>query len=270
MTDQPSPDGDDGRVFSVRLSNFEGPFDLLLHLISQQKLDVTHVALHTVTDDFIAYTKRLGAELGLDQTTEFLVVAATLLDLKAARLLPSAEVDDEEDLALLEAQDILFARLLEYRAYRHVAELFSAMEEQARYRYPRATSLEDRYVDLLPDVVLGVTPDQFAELAAAAFRPRPDPEVSIAHMHGELVTVPGEARAILARFATAGTGEWLTFHEIVADCDSVLRIVVRFLSLLELFREKAIDIDQDEPLGALRVRWTGIEPALSDAGDDYG
>ncbi|GGC61403.1 segregation/condensation protein A [Hoyosella rhizosphaerae] len=257
-------------VFSVRLSNFEGPFDLLLTLIGQQKLDVTHVALHQVTDDFIAHTKRLGEEYGLDQTTEFLVVAATLLDLKAARLLPAADVDDEEDLALLEAQDVLFARLLEYRAYRQIAELFSELEQNAQARFPRSVSLEDRFVDLLPEVTLGITAEKFAELAAAAFRPRPSPEVSIKHMHGEDITVPEEAQTLLQTFRDNSHGRWFTFTELVADCDSVLRLVVRFLSLLELFRDKAIDIDQDEPLGVLRVRWTGTEQDRNEPGNLNG
>ena len=124
----------DPSKFRVRLLNFEGPFDLLLSLISQHRLDVTEVALHTVTDDFISFTKSLGADVGLDQTTEFLVVAATLLDLKAARLLPSGDVEDAEDLALLEVRDLLFARLLQYRAYKQVALLFGELEAAALRR----------------------------------------------------------------------------------------------------------------------------------------
>ncbi|MBB3038659.1 segregation and condensation protein A [Hoyosella altamirensis] len=268
LPDDAQPD-DPGEIFRVTLRNFEGPFDLLLSLISQQRLDVTEVALHKVTDDFIAYTRRLGSQLGLDQTTEFLVVAATLLDLKAARLLPSAEVEDNEDLALLDARDLLFARLLQYRAFMQLAQVFSEMEERALRRYPRSVSLEDRFTSLLPDVVLGVTPERFAEIAAAAFRPRPVPEVNVTHMHAEYISVPAESRILLRRLRERGAGEWVAFPALVADCDSVMRIVARFLSMLELYREKALDIAQPEPLGALQVSWTGVEPQLAGAGEDY-
>ena len=169
--------------FKVHLANFEGPFDLLLQLISQHQLDVTEVALHRVTDDFIAYTRALGADWNLDETTEFLVIAATLLDLKAARLLPAAEVESEDDLALLEARDLLFARVLQYRAYKQVAALFGELEQGALRRYPRSVALEERYVGLLPEVMLGVTPEKFAEIAVAVFRPKPPPTVSLAHLH---------------------------------------------------------------------------------------
>ena len=169
--------------FTVRLDNFEGPFDLLLQLISQHRLDVTEVALHQVTDEFLAYTKALGERWNLDETTEFLVVAATLLDLKAARLLPSGDVEDSDDLALLEARDLLFARLLQYRAYKQVAARFSELEAGALRRYPRAVSLESRFQGLLPEVTIGVDPQRFAEIAAAVFWPKPPPSVSLQHLH---------------------------------------------------------------------------------------
>ncbi len=169
--------------FQVRLTNFEGPFDLLLQLIFAHRLDVTEVALHQVTDDFIAYTREIGSQLGLEETTAFLVIAATLLDLKAARLLPAGQVDDEEDLALLEVRDLLFARLLQYRAFKHVAEMFAELEATALRSYPRAVSLEDRFTDLLPEVMLGVDAERFAQIAAIAFTPRPVPTVATEHLH---------------------------------------------------------------------------------------
>ena len=187
--------------FHVRLSNFEGPFDLLLQLIFAHRLDVTEVALHQVTDEFIAYTKAVGAQLELDETTAFLVVAATLLDLKAARLLPAGEVDDAEDLALLEVRDLLFARLLQYRAYKHVAEMFAELEAAALRSYPRAVSLEDRFADLLPEVMLGVDAESFAQIAAIALTPRPIPTVATEHLHETTDLDPrtGRARARRAR-----------------------------------------------------------------------
>ncbi|RSN52421.1 segregation/condensation protein A [Amycolatopsis sp. WAC 04182] len=240
--------------FKVNLSNFQGPFDLLLQLISQHQLDVTEVALHQVTDDFIAYTRALGTEWNLDETTEFLVIAATLLDLKAARLLPAAEVESEDDLALLEARDLLFARVLQYRAYKQVAALFGELEAGALRRYPRSVALEDRFMGLLPEVMLGVDPAKFAEIAVAVFKPKPPPTVSIAHIHMGRVSV--REHAALLRLKLAELGE-ATFGELVEDCEHTVEIVARFLALLELYREATVQFEQLEALAELHVRWTG-------------
>ncbi len=268
-------DSDKTGKFHLRLSNFEGPFDLLLQLISSRRLDVTEVALHKVTDEFIAYTKALTAQAEasglradkvLDQTTEFLVVAATLLDLKAARLLPSGEVTDEEDLELLEARDLLFARLLQYRAFKQVAELLAELEAAALQRYPRAVSLEERYLDLLPEVTLGVDAAGFAEVAAAAFRPRPVPTVGIDHIHQHAVSVAEQAAIILELLKAKGAGGWTTFHELIVDCEVPVQIVARFLALLELYRGRNIEFEQPDPLGPLRVSWTGEPSAAKETG----
>ncbi|MFD4466678.1 segregation and condensation protein A [Rhodococcus sp. NPDC058505] len=259
--------------FRVRLRNFEGPFDLLLTLISQRRLDVTEVALHQVTDDFIAYTRELGAEMELDQTTEFLVVAATLLDLKAARLLPSGEVDDPEDLALLEARDLLFARLLQYRAYKQIAQLFAELESVALRRYPRSVALEDRYLGLLPEVTLGVDAAAFADIAAAAFAPRPVPTVGLGHLHAPVVSVPEQAALLLDLLRDRGQGEWAGFADLITDCEMTVQIVARFLALLELYRQRAVAFDQPEPLGMLRVSWTGeggVDGHAMASAEDYG
>jgi segregation and condensation protein A len=240
--------------FQVRLSNFEGPFDLLLQLIFAHRLDVTEVALHQVTDDFIAYTKEIGPQLELDETTAFLVIAATLLDLKAARLLPAGEIHDEEDLALLEVRDLLFARLLQYRA-------FAELEAAALRSYPRAVALEERYSDLLPEVMLGVDAQLFAEIAASAFTPRPVPTVATEHLHELIVSVPEQAEQLLAELQRRGQGRWATFSELVADCREPIVIVGRFLALLELYRARAVAFDQSEPLGVLQISWTGDRPS---------
>jgi segregation and condensation protein A len=247
--------------FHVRLSNFEGPFDLLLQLIFAHRLDVTEVALHQVTDDFITYTKEIGPQLELDETTAFLVIAATLLDLKAARLLPAGEIHDEEDLALLEVRDLLFARLLQYRAFKHVAEMFAELEAAALRSYPRAVALEDRYSDLLPEVMLGVDAQLFAEIAASAFTPRPVPTVATEHLHELIVSVPEQAEQLLAELQRRGQGRWATFSELVADCREPIVIVGRFLALLELYRVRAVAFDQSEPLGVLQISWTGDRPS---------
>ncbi|MGA7052273.1 MAG: segregation/condensation protein A [Mycobacterium sp.] len=246
--------------FQVRLTNFEGPFDLLLQLIFAHRLDVTEVALHQVTDDFIAYTREIGSNLELEETTAFLVIAATLLDLKAARLLPAGQVDDEEDLALLEVRDLLFARLLQYRAFKHVAEMFAELEATALRSYPRAVSLEDRFSELLPEVMLGVDAERFAQIAAIAFSPRPVPTVALGHLHDLKVSVPEQAKKLLAILEARGSGQWTSFSELVADCGATIEVVGRFLALLELYRMRTVAFDQSEPLGVLQISWTGERP----------
>jgi segregation and condensation protein A len=252
-----APDKAPEKGFRVRLTNFEGPFDLLLQLIFAHRLDVTEVALHTVTDEFIAYTRAIGPSLELDETTAFLVIAATLLDLKAARLLPAGEVQDEEDLALLEVRDLLFARLLQYRAFKHVAEMFAELEAAALRSYPRAVSLEDQFAELLPEVMIGVGAQSFAEIAAAVFTPRPVPTVSTDHLHMARVSVPEQAERLMAMLERRGVGHWASFSELVAECTEPIQIVGRFLALLELYRAKAVAFEQSEPLGVLQVSWTG-------------
>ena len=244
---------DDG-VFTVRLANFEGPFDLLLQLISRHKMDVTEVALSKVTDEFMAHIRAMGPDWDLDETTEFLVVAATLLDLKAARLLPAAEVEDEGDLALLEARDLLFARLLQYRAYKQIADIFSGRLDDEARRYPRTVGLEAHHAELLPDVVISIGAEGFAKLAVKAMQPRPKPQVYVDHIHAPLVSVQEQAQIVVARLRELGEA---SFRALVADTDDTLTVVARFLALLELYREKAVALEQETALGDLLVRWTG-------------
>lgn len=259
--------GADDRRFTVRLVNFEGPFDLLLQLISRHKLDVTEVALSKVTDEFMAYIRAMGPDWDLDQTTEFLVVAATLLDLKAARLLPTAEVEDEADLALLEARDLLFARLLQYRAYKRIAEIFSDRLESESRRCPRTVGLEPQHAELLPEVVISIGPEGFARLAVRAMRPRPEPQVYVDHIHTPLVSVREQAEIVVARLRAEGE---ISFRALTEDAPDTLTVVARFLALLELYREKAVALDQEEALGDLLVRWAGgegSEPLVTDEFD---
>jgi segregation and condensation protein A len=242
--------------FTVRLANFEGPFDLLLGLISKHKMDVTEVALSRVTNEFMAYIHAMGPDWDLDQTTEFLVVAATLLDLKAARLLPSAEVEDEADLALLEARDLLFARLLQYRAYKQIAAIFAERLEHEALRYPRTVGLEPQHAELLPEVVLSIGPERFAQLAVKAMLPKPKPQVYVDHIHAPLVSVREQGERVIALLRELGVA---SFGQLTADAPDTLTVVARFLALLELYREKAVALDQEEALGLLQVRWTGGE-----------
>jgi segregation and condensation protein A len=241
-------------TFSVRLEVFEGPFDLLLSLIARHQLEVTEVALAQVTDEFLAHIRALGDEWDLGQASGFLVVAATLLDLKAARLLPAGEVDDEEDLALLEARDLLFARLLQYRAYQQVARLLAdALAVEAR-RHPRAVTLEPRFAGLLPEVLIGLGPHEFAALAARTLAPRPAPVVALDHVHAPAVSVREQAALLAGRLRGCGAA---TFRALTADCPATLYVVARFLALLELFRDGLVAFEQVAPLGELHVRWQG-------------
>lgn len=252
--------------FEVHLANFEGPFDLLLSLIAKHKLDVTEVALSQVTDEFIAYIGALGPEWDLDQASEFLVVAATLLDLKAARLLPSGEVEDEEDLALLEARDLLFARLLQYRAYKEVAAILAGRMAEESKHFPRAVGLEDRYTSALPEVVVGLGPAELAVLAAKVLEPKPVPTVALAHLHQARVSVREQAAVLVDRLRRSRS---VTFRALSADCPTTLHVVARFLALLELYRERAVSFEQVTPLGELTVRWTGDDEADLAVGDEF-
>jgi len=267
--------GGGGRAtpFQVRLENFEGPFDLLLQLIAKHQLDVTEVALSQVTDEFIAHIRALGADWDLGQATEFLVVAATLLDLKAARLLPAAEVEDEEDLALLEARDLLFARLLQYRAYKQAAGLFRQLIAEHAHRHPRSVELEPRFAELLPEVLLGVGPEQFARIAARVLAPKPVPTVSVDHIHMPRVSVREHAAILREWLQRLGVA---TFRSLTDDCQHTLEVVARFLAMLELYREGVVAFEQVAALGELHVRWTGPadggpgeEPA-TDLDEEYG
>ncbi|TQN43140.1 condensin subunit ScpA [Blastococcus colisei] len=254
--------------FTVKLTNFEGPFDLLLQLIGKHKLDVTEIALSTVTDEFIAHLRALGDQLDLDQASEFLVVASTLLDLKAARLLPAADVEDEEDLELLEARDLLFARLLQYKAYKQAARFLRERETEAAHRYPRAAALEPRFADLVPEVLLDLSPEQFAAMAARVLTPKAPEVVSVSHLHAPPVSVAEQLLAVRNHLVRSGTA---TFRALTADCGHTLEVVARFLALLELYRQQRVVFEQLTPLGELHVRWTGgTAPADSRSGDVDG
>lgn len=252
--------------FEVHLDVFEGPFDLLLGLIAKHKLDITEVALSKVTDEFIAYIRGRGPEWDLGQASEFLVVAATLLDLKAARLLPAGEVDDEEDLALLEARDLLFARLLQYKAYKQVAAIFAARLGDEAHRHPRGVSLEPAFADLLPELVLGLGPEEFARIAARALMPREPPTVAVSHLHEPLVSVREQAAVMVDRLRRARV---VTFRALSANAGSPLVVVARFLALLELYRDGAVAFEQVTPLGELHIRWTGADEGDVELHDEF-
>lgn len=243
--------------FSVHLSNFDGPFDLLLQLISRHKMDVTEVALSIVTDEFISFIRALeasGEGWDLDQATEFLVVAATLLDLKAARLLPTGEVEDEEDLALLEARDLLFARLLQYRAFKEIAATFSERILAADKSFPRVVALDPALASLLPEVLIGVGAQRFAAIAERVLTPKVSPVVAVEHLHMPLVSVTEESKRVVEALRHSKS---LSFRNLISDADSTLVVVARFLALLDLYRQGVLRFDQVVALGELHISWTG-------------
>ncbi len=256
-------------AFSVHLDNFDGPFDLLLQLISRHRMDITEVALSAVTDEFISFIRRLeasGEGWKLDQATEFLVVAATLLDLKAARLLPSGEVEDETDLALLEARDLLFARLLQYRAFKEIASTFQErilLEDKA---FARVVALDSALAALLPEVLIGVGPERFAAIAERVLTPKITPAVAVEHLHMPLVSVAEEAKWVVEALRKSKS---MSFRHLVADAQSTLVIVARFLALLDLYRQGALRFDQVVALGELQISWTGTEAGDVSAGEEF-
>lgn len=250
--------------FLVELDVFEGPFDLLLGLISKHKLDITEVSLSKITDDFIAHMKTLDGDL--EQTSQFLVVAATLLDMKTARLLPQTDVEDEDDLALLEARDLLFARLLQYKAFKEVAGVIKSKMEAEANRYPREVTLDPRFAQLLPEVIISVTPGELAALAAKALAPKPEPVLSLHHIHAPTVSVREQAHLMVDRLRREGAS---TFRVLIADAPDLMTKVARFLAVLELFREGMIAFEQATPMGDLHLRWTGSEQGDIDVGDEY-
>ena len=256
-------------AFSVHLDNFDGPFDLLLQLISRHKMDITEISLSLVTDEFIAFIRALeasGEGWRLDQATEFLVVAATLLDLKAARLLPSGEVDDEEDLALLEARDILFARLLQYRAFKEIAATFSERITTADKFFPRVVALDPTLSALLPEVLIGVGPQRFAAIAERVLTPKVAPIVSVEHLHLALVSVAEESRVVVEALRRSKS---LSFRNLVSDAENTMVIVARFLALLDLYRQGVLRFDQVMALGELQISWTGSESGEVEVTDEF-
>jgi segregation and condensation protein A len=249
-------------AFSVHLDNFDGPFDLLLQLISKHKLDITEVSLSLVTDEFISFIRALeasGEGWRLDQATEFLVIAATLLDLKAARLLPSGEIEDEEDLALLEARDILFARLLQYRAFKEIALNFQEAILAADKSFPRVVALDPALANLLPEVLIGVGPERFASIADRVLTPKVAPVVAVEHLHSALVSVAEESKLVVEALRK---GRTVSFRTLIQEADSTLVVVARFLALLDLYRQGALRFEQVVALGELQISWVG-----SDEGD---
>ena len=253
----------------MSLDVFDGPFDLLLSLISQHELDITEVALSRVTDEFIAYLRSMQTAEQLDEASEFLVVAVTLLDMKVAGLLPQGELVDAESVALLEARDLLFARLLQYRAFKEVSAWFAQHLQAEDRRHTRSVPLEEKYRRAVPELVWTLSPDDFAALAVVAMAPKEIPHVGLDHLHAPLVSIREQAAIVVTLLRAAGT---LNFRDLVAGVDQTGVVVARFLAVLELYRHAALSFEQLEPLGELTLRWTAerwSDDSLASLGADY-
>ncbi|MFB7885730.1 segregation and condensation protein A [Microbacterium sp. NPDC056057] len=275
----PSPDASTGSAtgegpatgegFRVALSNFDGPFDLLLTLISKHELDITEVSLSLVTNEFIAYLRELGPGEELDEASEFLVVAATLLDMKVAGLLPQGELVDAESVALLEARDLLFARLLQYRAFKEVSSWFERCLRREAVRHTRSVRLDEKYRNAVPELVWSLSADDFAALALLAMTPKEIPRIGFDHLHAPLVSIREQAAIVVTLLRDAGS---LTFRELIAGVGQPGVVVARFLSVLELYRHAALSFEQLEPLGELTLRWSAqrwSDENLATLGADY-
>ncbi|MGU3643916.1 segregation and condensation protein A [Microbacterium sp. C23T] len=275
----PSPDASTGSAtgegpatgegFRVALTNFDGPFDLLLTLISKHELDITEVSLSLVTNEFIAYLRELGPGEELDEASEFLVVAATLLDMKVAGLLPQGELVDAESVALLEARDLLFARLLQYRAFKEVSSWFERCLRREAVRHTRSVRLDEKYRNAVPELVWSLSADDFAALALLAMTPKEIPRIGFDHLHAPLVSIREQAAIVVTLLRDAGS---LTFRELIAGVGQPGVVVARFLSVLELYRHAALSFEQLEPLGELTLRWSAqrwSDENLATLGADY-
>ena len=258
-----------GEGFRVSLGVFDGPFDLLLTLLSKHELDITEVSLSLVTTEFIAYLRQLGPAEELEEASEFLVVAATLLDMKVAGLLPQGELVDAESVALLEARDLLFARLLQYRAFKEVSAWFAGCLRREDRRHTRSVRLDAKYRSAVPELVWTLSADDFAALALLAMTPKEIPHVGLDHLHAPLVSIREQAAIVVTLLRDAGT---LNFRELIAGVGQPGVVVARFLSVLELYRHSALSFEQLEPLGELTLRWSAqrwSDENLATLGADY-
>lgn len=256
-------------AFRVSLANFDGPFDLMLSLLSKHELDITEIALSVITEEFISFLANLDDAAELEQASEFLVVAATLLDMKVASLLPQGEVVDAEDIALLEARDLLFAKLLQYRAFKKASAWFDEHLTAEETRHARSVRLDERYRETTPELVWTLSADDFAALAALALAPKEIPVVGLDHLHAPLVSIREQAAVVVSMLRSNGTA---TFRQLIAGVTERGVIVARFLAILELYRGASITFDQAEPLGELTVRWSDndwSDDDLANLGADY-
>jgi segregation and condensation protein A len=239
---------------SVATPVYEGPFDLLLHLILKEQVDLYEINLALIVDEYLAEIERLQG-LDLDVATEFLLIAATLVELKARRLLPGRDdIDLDDELALWEERDLLLARLLECKTFKDVAGVFGRLADEADRSFPRAVGPDERFAELVPDLLAGVTPTRLRDACLKAVQPRPVPKIDLYHVAPVRVSVADAVAELVDELPRVGR---ITFRRLTADLVERLEVIVRFLAILELFKQGVVDLEQSERFGDIEVVWTG-------------
>jgi segregation and condensation protein A len=239
---------------SVATPVFEGPFDLLLHLILKEQVDIYEVNLAVIVDEYLAEVERMQ-HLDLDVATEFLLIAATLVELKARRLLPGRDdVDLDDELALWEERDLLLARLLECKTFKDVAGVFSRLADEADRSFPRAVGPDERFAELMPDLLAGVSPVRLRDALVRALQPKPLPTIDLYHVAPVRASVADALVELVDELPRAGR---ITFRRLTAELVERLEIIVRFLAVLELFKQGLVELDQPQRFGDIEIVWTG-------------
>lgn len=256
--------------YEVSTPVFEGPFDLLLHLIMREQVDLYEVSISTIVDAYLLELDRLvrgrdaGERLDLDVATEFLLIAATLVELKARRLLPGVDDSDlDDELALWEERDLLLSKLLECKTFKDAAGALARLGDEASRSFPRTAGLEDRFLDLTPDLLAGVSAEDLRTAFLRAVGPKPVPTVDISHLHVSLASVGEAMEELLDELPRAGR---ISFRRLTSGLVERLEVVVRFLALLELFKQGLVDLDQAGSFAELNVIWVGEDGEQRDLG----
>lgn len=253
-------------AYDVATPVFEGPFDLLLHLILREEVDIHEISLATIVDAYLEELKRMQT-LDLEVATEFLLIAATLVELKARRLLPGKEdVDLDDDLALWEERDLLLARLLECKTFKDVARILSRFVDEADRVYGRVAGPDERFMTVMPDLLEGMTVDKLQKGLVSAITPRPVPTLTVFHVSPIRFTVAEVVQNLMERLPRR---QATSFRELTSELTERLEVIVHFLALLEMYKQGFIELDQAERLGDITVEWTGIGPSGEISIDDY-
>ena len=241
--------------YTVTTPVFEGPFDLLLHLITRQQVDLWEVSISDIVDAYVTTLVEMRAGLDLEVATEFLLIASVLLELKARRLLPGRDdVEPEEELALWEERDLLLARLLECKTFKDAANALHRIMEKAGRSYPRVAGLEDRYLDLTPDVMEGVTPERLRDVMQSLLAPKPQTRLLLDHVAPVRASVRDAVEELLEELPRVGR---ISFSRLTASLGARLEVIVRFLAVLELYKQGLIDLEQASSFAELQVCWLG-------------
>ena len=244
--------------YEVATAVFEGPFDLLLHLITREQVDIYEVSLSTIVDAYVNELDRLHG-LDLDAATEFLLIAAILLELKSRRLLPGADdVEMDEEFALWEERDLLLARLLECKTFKDAASAFEAMLARADRSRPRVAGIEEPFLAVVPDLLAGVTPELIRDAYVRAVTPKPLPRVDLDHVAPIRASVQDAVEELVGQLPRCGA---TTFKELTSDCHERLTIIVRFLAVLELYKQGLVELDQAGNFASIHVTWIGPDGA---------